>query len=168
MGSAGFSQYQGGTSLGEAFEEARLAAESEEGGRRGNIAAKDEVVPLVKEPVSLEAAYVLAEQYIENSTQGVNDKWGPAGAIAVRGQAREIHVQLVEHAGGFATLDAAGEHAVKARGLLREGENVRYGVQGSCKRDRQGRVISGQAVVPVSGGTGPEQTGWLFFGVAAD
>lgn len=168
MGAAGFSQYQGGTHLGEAFKEARMMAEAEDGGRRGNVAAKDEVVPLVKEPVTLEAAYELAEQYSEKNTQDVDDKWGPAGAIAVRGQERHIEVELVEKVGGFATLEEAAKHALEARGLLREGESVRYGVQGSYDRDARGRVTTGQARVPVAGGTGPEQTGWLFFGVAAD
>jgi hypothetical protein len=168
MGAASFNQYQGGTHLGEAFKNARMMAEAEDGGRRGNVAAKDEVVPLVKEPVTLEAAYELADQYSEKGTQGVDDKWGPAGAIAVRGQERHIHVDLVEKAGGFATLEEAAKHALEVKGLLREGEGVRYGVQGSCERDRRGRVTKGQALVPVAGGTGPEQTGWLFFGVAAD
>ena len=168
MGAASFSQYQGGTHLGQAFKDARMAAESEDGGRRGNVAAKDEVVPLVKEPVTLEAAYVLAEQYSEKNTQGVDDKYGPAGAIAVRGQQRYIHVDLVEKAGGFASLDEAAKYAVEVKGLLREGESVGYGIQGYCQRDRRERVTTGQALVPVAGGTGPEQTGWLFFGIAAD
>lgn len=168
MGAAGFSVYQGGTHLGEAFKTARQDALNEDGGHRGNIAAKDEVVPLVSQPVSLESAYVLAEQYSEMNTQGVDDKWGPAGAIAVSGGARSIHVELVAKPGGFATLEEAAAYALADKGLLRAGESIQYGVTGSYDRDRRERIIGGQANVPVAGGTGPEPTGWLFFGVAAE
>lgn len=166
MGAAGFSQYQGGTHLGEAFRDARMTAESEDGGRRGNVAAKDEVVRLVKEPVTLEAAYELAEQYTERNTQRVDDKWGPAGAIAVRGEERQVKVTITEKAGGYATAEEAAKASLEAQGLLRDGEAVTYGVQGMYSIDRRGRVVSGELYVPVKGATGPEQTGWLFFGVA--
>ena len=168
MGAAGFSVYQAGTHLGQAFKEARVLAEAEDGGRRGNVAAKDEVVPLVKEPVTLAAAYELASQYSERNTQDVDDKGGPAGAIAVRGQERQVEVTITETAGGYATTEEAAKASLQAQGLLREGESMAYGVQGMYSRNARGRIVSGTLYVPVTGAATPEQTGWLFFGVAAD
>lgn len=167
MGSAGFSQYQGGTDLDEAFEAARLEAESEDGGRRGNVAAKDQVVALRRVPVVLEQAYRLAESFQDRNAKGVNDKYGPAGAIAVKGGKRYIETDIAPRKGGYASLDEAAEETVKAQGLLYPGEEVVYGVVGYASHTR-GRYNEGRVKVPVQSGTGSEQTGWLFFGVAAD
>jgi hypothetical protein len=168
MGATEFTAYHGGADLAESFREAQDRADAEDGGRRGNVAAKGQVLALHATPVTLAEAYRMAEDFTARNARGVGDKWGPAGAIAVRGEERHIMVELVEKAGGFATLDEAAEYALAQKGLLREGESVQYGIQGMTNNDRRGRVISGQAFVPVAGGTGPEQTGWLFFGVAPE
>lgn len=170
MGATSFETYQGDTDVRSAFHDAARDARDEHGhgGYTGSIAEKDSYVVLHREPVTLAEAYRLAEGFMERNTQGVDDKYGPAGAIAVRGGTRRVHGEIMETPGGYASLDEAAAKTLEARSLLRQGEKVGYGVSGIASRDARGRVVSGQFNVEVEGGIGAEQTGWLFFGMAAE
>lgn len=166
MGAAEFSQYQDGTDMAQAFRDAREVAEDENGGRNGNIAAKDEAVILHSHPVTLDEAHKLAEGYQHRNAKGTDDKWGPAGAIAVRGGERRVLVTITPKEGGYLTTQQAAEASLQAQGLLREGERMTHEVQGMYSINRRRHIVAGDLDVTIEGGTGPEQTGWLFFGTA--
>jgi hypothetical protein len=168
MGAAGFVHYQGGDDMQAAFREALEDVLAEEGTCRGNVAAKDRAVQVHPQAVTLEEAYALAQDYQGRNVKDTDDKWGPAGAIPVRGGRRHVCGDLEPVEGGYAHLGEAALKTIESRGLLRAGERISDSVMGMTEQDRRGRVVSGHFSVEAQGGTGPEVTGWVFFGMAPE
>jgi len=106
MGAEIFSTYQSGKDVAQAFREAVNAAawEHGHGGYTGTLAEKDDYVVIGGDgaelqprmnwtrlevewpdatPVSLGQAQATADRLLDEADPRVDDKWGPAGAIAV-------------------------------------------------------------------------------------
>ena len=85
MGAEQFAVYAGGSDLQLAFAAAREAAAFEHGhaGYSGTIAEKGSLVVVERTPMTQSAAYDAAWALIDADDPRVEDKWGPAGAIAV-------------------------------------------------------------------------------------
>lgn len=163
MGSQDFATYQPGADVNQAFGDAVDQARYEYGNRgyTGTLAEKYEFTVIQADPVPMDAARKLAAELVCADPR-VEDKWGPAGAIAVSGGPRTRQVIIEPRPGGYASF----EEAVQANlGDLPEGVAFVREIGGSYKQDgRTGRVKSGSATVELTGGT--EHTGWLFFGCA--
>jgi hypothetical protein len=87
VGAWAFEQYADGSDVAAAFRAARDAAvvEHGHGGYSGSIAEKHDYVVITRQVMDLHDAYRLARELIERQDSRVDDKWGPAGAIPVRG-----------------------------------------------------------------------------------
>jgi hypothetical protein len=97
MGAGTFSQYADGADPDTAFDAAREAAEHEHGrGYTGTLAEKDGYVIITATPTDLEEAETLAADLIDCNDPRIDDKWGPAGAIAVRQPTRTVTVDGLE------------------------------------------------------------------------
>lgn len=85
MGAADFMQYQKGSAVADAFNDAVQEARFEHGsgGYSGTLAEKGDYVVLERSPLERSAAYALAERLMSNDDSRIRDKWGPAGAIPV-------------------------------------------------------------------------------------
>lgn len=128
-------------------------------GYTGSLAEKDSFTVIAAFPMPESAAQALAEGLIKQGDQRIDDKWGPAGAIAVAGGIRTVQVALPPTTHGWADL----REAVQAALDLDEGTAIEGYPTGTYETDdRTGRVISGTATVRISGGD--QHTGWLFFG----
>ena len=70
------------------FESLTRAARHEHGhgGYSGTIAEKHSFVVIQATPVNPEAAYELADRLIDAADPRIDNKWGPAGAIRVKGE----------------------------------------------------------------------------------
>jgi len=180
MGADTFIVYQDGTDAMEAFEAAVEQAVHEHGreGFSGTIAEKDphtdglSVIRTPEEAVPLAEAEELAGDLLRGATVNgtVTDKYGPAGAIAVRGGQRRIRVTIPERPGGWASTREVAENADLPPGsvLCDSDGNPDRGpcIQGMYETDdRSGRVITGTLHIEVTGGQ--EHTGWVLFGNAA-
>jgi len=162
MGSQDFATYQPGADAKQAFAAAVEEARYEYGhrGYTGTIAEKYEFTVIQATPIPLDAARKLAAELVYSDPR-VEDKWGPAGAIAVSGGPHLREVVIEARAGGYATF----EEAIAANlGDLPEGVTFERETGGSYEQDTRGRIKSGWATVWLSGGTA--HTGWLFFGSA--
>lgn len=85
MGANKFASVAKGKDADEAFRKAVEQAEYEYGhrGYTGTIAEKDDYVLVTDKTLSPEEAAALADKLMDDDDERVNDKWGPAGAIAV-------------------------------------------------------------------------------------
>lgn len=85
MGSNVFCQYQPTPDPAAAFREAaeRAAYENGHGGYTGSLAEKRSYTVIDKLPRSRSDAQAYASALIDANDERVNDKWGPAGALAV-------------------------------------------------------------------------------------
>jgi hypothetical protein len=165
MGSQDFATYQPGTDAKQAFAAAVEQAQYEYGhrGYTGTIAEKGfyGFTVIQAKPVSIDDARKLAAELVYTDPR-VEDKWGPAGAIAVSGGPHTRQVTIKPRPGGYASFGKA----IRANlGDLPEGVTFVREVGGSYEPDPRGRgVKSGSATVELTGGTA--HTGWLFFGSA--
>lgn len=91
MGAAVFATYTSGENVKDAFNRlvADAVSETGGGGYTGTIAEKSSFVVIQQEPVSLKDARDMARRLIDDADARIDDKWGPAGAIALRASADE-------------------------------------------------------------------------------
>lgn len=87
MGAEVFTTYAKGTTAKEAFDAAVEQAQYDYGhaGYTGTIAEKAGWVMVADAPMTAEAAGALANKLIGEGDERIDDKWGPAGCIAIDG-----------------------------------------------------------------------------------
>ncbi|MDT7785579.1 MAG: hypothetical protein QOF58_3998 [Pseudonocardiales bacterium] len=144
MGATTFSTYGEGADVATAFRAAIEDAQYEYGHRSytGTIAEKDSYVVIDAAPRSEGDAEALAAKLLDVDDDRISDKWGPAGAIAVRREPTDP----------FTPIRATAERLDKPAALERGRADTSVAVHPSAT-----------AAVP-----GPPQvTGWLFFGWAS-
>jgi hypothetical protein len=164
LGGTTFHTCADGTDVASAFRDAVEQAQYDFGhaGYTGTIAEKHDYVVIEPTPITEQAAADLAQRLIRECDDRIDDKWGPAGAIAIAGGERTLRVQIPARPGGYPTLREAAEAALPN---LPEGQSI-VGVNGyGYDKTAQGRPCRGSIDVTLSGGT--EHTGWLFFGWAS-
>lgn len=85
MGAMTFFTTGSGAGVRPAFLEARERAawEHGHGGYTGTLAEKGEYVVIQAEPLPLQEAAELGQKLIDEQDPRIDDKWGPAGAIAI-------------------------------------------------------------------------------------
>jgi hypothetical protein len=127
MGANAFTTFASGRDLSEAFESAVAQARFEHGhgGYSGTLAEKSSCVLISSTPRLLADALELANELIDNDDERIDDKWGPAGAIAV-GEAemlatRTVTVKLPNLVGAWVEGSARDE-LVKSH--LKAGERI--------------------------------------------
>ena len=97
MGAAPFDQYADGADPAAAFVTARDEARSENGHSfSGTIAEKDDYVIITATAMDPEQAQTLGADLMHRADPRIDDKWGPAGAIAVRQPIRTVTVDQLE------------------------------------------------------------------------
>ena len=86
MGAQEFMDFFEGTDVNTAFADAVDAALYDYGhaSYTGTIAEKDDFTVIQQEPVTSEESLALARRLLEEDDPRISDKWGPAGAIAVK------------------------------------------------------------------------------------
>jgi hypothetical protein len=86
VGAAPFEQYAEGADADAAFNAAKQQALHQHGhrGYTGTLAEKDSYLIITSTPVTPEQATAFAADLIRRADPRIDDKWGPAGAIAVR------------------------------------------------------------------------------------
>ncbi|MFG3336873.1 hypothetical protein ACGFZZ_33260 [Streptomyces tendae] len=172
MGAYDFSTYQEGTGVEKAFRAAVEDAQDEHGhgGYTGTIAEKNAFTVITQTPMPLDEAEAYASNLMSADDPRISDKCGPAGAIPVLTDRRQVEVTFTTDdapAGGFESLETAATAVLTARGELKDGERPVYGIQGMYEvHPRTGRPYTGTLQVPLQGGP-LEHTGWLFFGYAS-
>ncbi|WNV83091.1 hypothetical protein [Umezawaea sp. Da 62-37] len=167
MGAQTFITYAEGADVDAAFRATVEQAEYEYGhaGRSGTIAEKNGYVVINGGPLSPGDAAALANTLIDGADRRIDDKWEPAGAIAVLGGIRTLSgIPVPPRSGGYPDLKTAALAAVD--GLLGDDEIVtkshldRYSLRrGSIEIDQ-----SATAIITTTGSA--KLTGWLFFGRA--
>ena len=169
MGATNFETYAEGTDVAAAFTAAVEQAEFEHGhsGYTGSIAEKDEFLVISGvDPLPLADARKLARTILDSNPL-VDDKYGPAGAIPVLGEARTVEVTVAasDHGGWKTTADAVRAALGETLG---DGETIEdHRIWGVYETDDRTRLItSGQLTAEITGGSA--HTGWLFFGMAAE
>ena len=122
MGATTFVTYSPGRAVREAFSSAISDAHfaSGHGGYSGTVAEKGSFVVISELPLWRADAEKLAYDLIDSGDLRINDKWGPAGAIAVCHDNRAVVINV--HAN---SMDKAEKAAlVAAEDLLAPGESV--------------------------------------------
>lgn len=163
---------EGNTPL-EAFEKARDAAFWDYGhsGYTGTIAEKDQFEVIRTAPLSEADAEGLAESLIDDPR--VEEKWGPAGAIPVVFDTREIEVAVPQPPTRFidATDDedliAATGETLHATGSMREGEFVQSATLSRTPGAVHAIICCGTGALLPESLADCEPQGWLFFGWAS-
>lgn len=134
MGAATFSRYADGADPDAAFDTARDDARHEHGhgGYSGTIAEKDGYLIITATPIDLAQAQKLAADLIDRADPRIDDKWGPAGAIAVRQPTRTVTVDQLD--GTTTNTRELDERALtqitqvaRQRGLISSVETVETG-----------------------------------------
>lgn len=163
MGAYDFITYSADVEVEEAFKTAVAEAACAHGGNgySGTIAEKHEFTVIDAAPRPLAEAVALARELLADDDHRIDDKWGPAGAIAVSGGGRTVSAPIPVSPYGYADLEAAARAALA--GLLGSSETV-CSVGGAYSADAAGRVVSGSVSVKTIGADG--HTGWLFVGWA--
>lgn len=85
MGAVNFVDLGESSEVEQAFQQARAEAQHEygHGGYTGTVAEKKEYVVIEAKPMRLAEAVDLATRLTNEGDKRIDDKWGPAGAIAV-------------------------------------------------------------------------------------
>ncbi len=186
MGACTFTAYQAGTDPNEAMRAAVENARYEKGhgGYTGTIAEKYDFVKITDTVMTENQAYDCAYKLLNENDPRISDKWGPAGAIPVKVDTREIIVTNVP--GGLlddkqALMERVLAQARKQR-KIRRGETAVtahlqvYRMPNLSTRGysrNQARYLDGAtAVLTVRRGSTTlarltEPDGWLFFGWAS-
>lgn len=168
MGAQTFIDYTEGADVRTAFQAAIDEARYGYGhrGYTGTIAEKDDYVVIDGGPLSLADATALANGLIDCRDSRIDDKDGPAGAIAIRGGLRTLaNLPVPVRVAGYPDQEAAALAAIEGR--LDDGETVTSARIGSYRARRGGiEVDEGTTATVVTTGS-PEVTGWLFFGWAS-
>jgi len=194
VGAVTFEVYADGADPDAAFDAARQAAQHEHGygGYTGTLADKDGYLIITATPIDPDRAATLAADLIDRADPRVDDKWGPAGAIAVCHPTRTV---TIDDLAGTATntwpLDeqalAQIAQVARQRGLISSDETVGDGRLSSHRpanrlHRREARVAPAAArSVTYTNGTAQltvrkspaalaaqsRPDGWLFFGWAS-
>lgn len=194
MGAITFEQYADGADPDAAFDAAREAAQFEHGHGpySGSLAEKNGYIIITAAPMDLERAQRIAAELIDRADPRIDDKWGPAGAIAVRQPTRTVTVdQLAGTATNTWPLDEQAlvhiTQVARQRGLISQEETIEDGRLTSHRPTNrpytwpaQGRPTAVRAITYTAGTahltvrkspadlaapTRPD--GWLFFGWAS-
>lgn len=108
----------------------------------------------------------MADRLIGDTDSRIDDKWGPAGAIAVRGGSRTLtDLPVPARVNGYPEQKAAALAAVEDR--LGEGETVTDFHLSGYRTRRSGIEVDERTTATVTTTRSPEVTGWLFFGWAS-
>jgi hypothetical protein len=110
MGALTFETDAEGADVAKAFQAAVDQALYDHGhsGYTGTIAEKDSYVVIESTPMTPEAAEELADKLVRDNDERICDKWGPAGAIAVKGGTRTLErLPIPKCDGGYADLRTA-------------------------------------------------------------
>lgn len=194
MGAAAVNQYADYADPDAAFDTARDDARHEHGhgGYSGTLAEKDGYVIITATPMDLVQAQTLAADLIDRDDPRIDDKWGPAGAIAVRQPTRTVTVDDLE--GTTSSTRQLDEGALAQitqvahqRGLISSDETVEAGRLFSYRQANRphtwpatGRPTAVQAITytqgtaeltvrknPAALAAQTRPDGWLFFGWAS-
>ncbi|WP_309117056.1 hypothetical protein [Saccharothrix sp.] len=167
MGAEPFITYAEGTDADVAFRAAVEQAQHDygHGGYTGTIAEKTAFV-VIGEPMSEDDARELANRLSHNDDR-IQDKRGPAGAIAVSGGFRTLReLPVPPRMGGYPDERSAGLAA--ADGCLGDGETVTTVYLRGHQTRASGRIVIDEPTTATVCTIGsPEVTGWLFFGWAS-
>ena len=172
MGTTEFQVYAEGVDPEKAFRNAIGEATAEYGNRphTGSVAEKSEFIVVHADPVPYNKAEKIAMQALV-SDERIQDKFGPAGAIAVATTGRTVEVSIPERPEGYANLTVAAEAAIADIRLpgekyfgVAESQCTEYG--DSHRVGAPSRIMSGHLRVVLTGGK-ETHTGWLFFGRAS-
>lgn len=168
MGANTFIAYAEGVDVKTAFRAAvdKARYEHGHGGFTGTIAEKNAYVVIEGGPLSPSEAEALANRLLDAVDSRVDDKWGPAGAIAVRSGSRTLtDLPVPVCVGGYPDEKAAAFAAVEGR--LGDGETVTDARLNSYTTRRGGIEVGERTIATVTTIGSPEVTGWLFFGWAS-
>lgn len=178
MGAGTFITEADGSDLAIAFQAAREAAAYEHGhgGYTGTLAEKDDVVVIEATPLNPNAAYALATRLINEGDPRVDDKWGPAGAIAVNRDTREVTFTGLSAASTEEAdlLVAAKVEAYRKR-TCRRGEKIiaastyAYSTVASTSVRGSRHITNATVVVTIrkAKNAAPTTDGWVLFGWAS-
>lgn len=175
MGGEPFRVYSAFTEVRKAFDEAVEEETYLHGadGESASIAEKSSYVVVADEPMSMADAESLADRMIDNRDPRIDDKWGPAGAIPIRGGRRTWRdVEIPPLASGYA--DRAAAVAAAMENKLVDGETITSEVTGVFHQEEPHHLGYGRRMARrITGGTidvvtenADTVTGWLFFGWA--
>ncbi|RAS59461.1 hypothetical protein C8D87_11473 [Lentzea atacamensis] len=162
MGGEPFYDYIEGADLAAAFRAAVEQADHEHG-LDSVFADKDTYVVIDDGPLSYADAEALAKRLIRNNDPRIDDRWGPLGAIAVRGGPRELwHVPLPAAPAGYPDDESAVLAAV--RDHLADGETITRSCLHQVKRVN-GRVYATRGATATATVAGAATvTGWYLVG----
>jgi hypothetical protein len=196
MGAATFNQYVDDPDPDAAFRAAREAARHDNGsaGYTGTIAENDDYDIITGAPLSLKEAAKRAAELIDRADPRIADKWGPAGAIAVRRPTRRVTVDRLD--GTTTNPSELDEQALghitgvaRQRGLIGPGETAKTGwllhyqpanrphtsMAGNWSTAHGENVIYTKGTAELTVRKDPaklaaqtEPDGWLFFGLASE
>ncbi|MER5352548.1 hypothetical protein ABT093_19725 [Kitasatospora sp. NPDC002551] len=169
MGAERFTTYQDGIDVAQAFRDAVENAQYEYGhrGYTGTIAEKDSWQTVTSTPLSVRDAVALADRIMSDYEHPLQDKWGPAGAIPVLSDRRQITVTVPPSTPGYKTLKEAAAAILAEGDQLLPGETVEHYTGDVIERSRRsGLIRSAELDVTLQGGPA-EHRGWLFFGYAS-
>lgn len=167
MGATTFTAYSPNTDPAAAFAAAVDEAQYERGhgGYSGSIAEKEDFTVASPRPVPLADALSMAREL--TNTDPWDDKYGPAGAIAVRGSRRSLYVDDVVGSLPFNHDELTA--TLTARRLIEPSETVAAVLGGAYQTLGHGARtrFTGSLTLAVDGDA-DQHTGWLFFGWAAE
>ncbi|MET9403947.1 hypothetical protein [Kitasatospora sp. NPDC002965] len=169
MGAERFTTYQDGIDVTQAFRDAVEDARYEYGhrGYTGTIAEKEDWQTVTSTPLSMDDAEALADRIMRDYEHPLQDAWGPAGAIPVLSDRRQITVTVPPSTPGYKTPEEAATAVLAENGQLLPGETVERRTTGTFKHcPRTGLIRSAELDVTLQGGPA-EHRGWLFFGYAS-
>lgn len=175
MGADPFFQYADGHDPATAFQQARRWALQEHGhgGYTGSVAEKDTYTVITDRPLTTADAKTLARELLACADPRINDKRGPAGAIAIRHELRTLDVPGLPQSGYGQSLHGTELDEVLAVCRRRWGLYTDETVAAARWHDETGSGIPplGRARLtlrrnPSKSSTTPSPDGWLFFGVA--
>ncbi|MFB7378575.1 hypothetical protein ACFC6U_27935 [Kitasatospora purpeofusca] len=168
MGAERFTTYQDGIDVTHAFRDAVENARYEYGhrGYTGTIAEKEGWQTVTSTPLSMDDAEALADRIMRDYEHPLQDVWGPAGAIPVLSDRRQITVTVPPSTPGYKTPEKAAAAVLAEDDQLLPGETVERYTGGVIERSRRtGLIRSAELDVTLQGGPA-EHRGWLFFGFA--
>ncbi|RBO79943.1 hypothetical protein [Nocardia puris] len=163
MGAQPFTDYAEGQDPREAFDRAVEDPRYTygHGGYTGTIAEKDRFVIITHEPLNPEAAEALASELLARDDPRIEDKWGPAGAIPVRGGVRTVTAEF-DGLEGCPNLEAVAKVLAPT---VAPGESLVAGVTGQYELNAAHQPCRGTVHFTTVGAD--RLTGWLFVGWAS-
>lgn len=151
MGGTTFDHYAEGVNVDDAFKNAHEEATYEHGhgGYSGTIAEKPGYVVITHEPMLLNEAYHLVNKLTDANDPRINDKWGPAGAIPIVSDTRNVTVGPFEYTHDLSkgTEQEALIEAVTPLVKLRRGETIQSAWVNSYQQPDRGPRYGGYSSI---------------------